>query len=261
MRKVVLVVALLCVFSCLFAEESVAVDLSGMDEQEKFAFMFYYGYEAIMQKSCKGAFLALDQDMNFIGGWQTDQTPDDFCTNIPGGTVATMQVLPIGLAKAMFYLLEDGETVARLEGMEKGIGIYAVCLFLPYEGMELEAPAYNYGKRLLEDEAIRHGLNPEDFFAFMQAQGVSEESLVYTMYNDIATASEIVLDAMGMMQEEKRSFIKSISDKLALACVLCFGVIVLVLLVLILHGKIVEKKLKKAEEKAKIDKHNEEVES
>ena len=258
MKKLVLVFVLCCIFSCLWAQESVTVDLSGMDGQEKLAFMFFYGYEAIMQKTCKGTFLALDEDMEYIGGWRTDQTPEDFCTNIPAGVITTMQVLPMGVAKTMFLLIEDRETVAKLEGMDCD-GIYAVCMFLPYEGMELEAPAYNYGKRLLEDEAIRHGLNPEDFFAFMAEQGLSEESLVYTLYNNSATASEIVLDAMGRMQKQEKSAFANVSGLLAWVCFLCVGVIVLILFVWVLHGHIVEKKLLKADLQAKIDKHNREV--
>jgi hypothetical protein len=260
MRKAILVLVLLCVFSCLFAQESVTVDLSGMDEQEKLAFMFFYGYEAIMQKACKGAFLALDPDMNYIGGWRTDQTPEDFCTNIPVGVITTMQVLPMGVAKTLFLLLGDRETVAKLEGLNYD-GIYAVCMFLPYEGLELEAPAYNYGKRLLEDEAIRHGLNPEDFFAFMQKQGISEESLVYTMYSNTATASEIVLDALGMMQVKEESVLSNAKDVLLLVCAGCIGVMALIGGVWALYSLVVRKKLSRAEALAQIDKHNKEVDS
>lgn len=258
MKKTVIIVLLLCVFSFLFAEQSVAIDLSEMDEQEQLAFMFLYGYEAILQKTCKGAFLALDADMNYIGGWRTAQTPEDFCTNIPVGVITTMQVLPMGVAKTMFLLLEDRETVAKLEGM-KAEGIYGVCIFLPYEGMELESSAYNYGKRLLEAEAIRHGLEPEEFFAFMAGQGISEEIMVYTMYNNLATSSEIVLDAMGRMQKEEKSFIEDAGSIFVVVCGICVGLIGIAGIVLVCHNLMVKKKLLRADAQAKIDKHNKEV--
>lgn len=260
MKKALLVMALLCVLGCLYAEESVAVDFSGMDSQEKAAFMFFYGYEAIMEKACKGAFLALDQESNFIGGWQTDQTPEDFCTNLPAGVIATSLVLQTDLAKAMFYLLEDKETVAKLDGMACS-WVYVVCVFLPYEGMELQEPVYSCGKRLLEDEAVRHGLNPEEFFAFMQAQGISEESLVYTMYNGIASSSEIVLDALGMMQTKKESAVANMKDVLIYMCLGCVGLIVIAGVFLAIHGLVVKKKLSQADRQAKIEKHNKEVDS
>lgn len=261
MKKTIVVLVLFCVVFSLCAESSVTVDLSDMDDEDKLAFMFFYGYEAIMQKACKGAFLAIDSDMNYIGGWRTDQTPEDFCTNIPAGVIATTQVLPMGIAKTMFLLIGDNETVAKLIGMDCA-GIYAVCMFLPYEGMELQAPAYNYGKRLLEDEAVRHGLNPKDFFSFMESQGITEESMVYTMYNNTATASEIVLDAMGMMeaQKPKGSLIESASGKLLIICGGCVGFLILLMLALIIYNRLVENKLKKADRRAEIEKHNKEVE-
>lgn len=261
MKKVTVILILSCVLFSLFAEQSVNVDLSDMDDEEKLSFMFFYGYEAIMQKVCKGAFLALDADLNYIGGWRTDQTPEDFCTNIPAGVITTVQVLPMGIAKTMFMLIEDNETVAKLIGMDCD-GIYAVCMFLPYEGMELQSPAYNYGKRLLEEEAIRHGLNPEDFFSFMENQGITEESMVYTMYNNSATASEIVLDAMGMMeaQKPKGSLIQSAGGTLLLISGACVGALILFMLILLIYNRLVEKKLKKADKQMQIEEHNKEVE-
>jgi hypothetical protein len=258
MKKTIIVVLLISLCCCTFADEIVTVDLEEMDEEDRLAYLFFYGYEAIFQEACKGAFLALNpEDLDYIGGWRTEQTPEDFCTEIPVGTIATIQGLPMGVAKTMFALLNDKETVAKLDGL-KYDSIYVVCMFLPVEDMVVENSAYNYAKRLLEKEVSRHGIEPSVFYEYMANKGISQESMVYTMYMNEATASEIVLDYLGMVEAEKEhgTTLTKMHKTIGYVCLGSLGVLAILLIVLWLHNMLVKKKLEEAEAQAEIDQHN-----
>lgn len=262
MKKVFALVTLLVAAAAVsFAQDTIAVDVSDMDTDDQLAFMFFYGYEAILEECCKGAFLAFDPDWNYIGGWRTDQTPEGFCTDVPTGTIATMQILPIGIAKTMFLLLEDRETVAKMVGLDCD-GVYVCCLFLPEDDMVVEAPAYNYGRRLLDDEIVRHGLEPSEFYAFMEGEGVTLDGMVYAMYGDTATASEIVLDGMGRMESKraKAPLLSSLKDPMALVCLGSLAVLVVLVVLLMVYNVIVGRKLARADAQAERDEHNRQVE-
>lgn len=261
MKKTLLVSLLIATAALSFAQDAVAVDVSDMDAEEQLAFMFFYGYEAIMEECCKGAFLAFDPDWNYIGGWRTDQTPEGFCTDVPTGTIATMQILPIGIAKTMFLLLGDRETVAKMVGLDCD-GVYACCLFLPHENMVLEAPAYNYGRRLLDDEIVRHGLEPSEFYAFMENEGVTLDGMVYAMYADTASASEIVLDGMGRMESKraKAPLLSTLRDPMVLVCLGCLATLVLLMVMLLVYNFLVRRRLAGADAQAERDEHNSQVE-
>ena len=266
MKKTLTVLLLVMVAFSLSAAELVNVDLSELDTEEKMAYMFLYGYEAVLEELCKGCFLAIDEDFEYIGGWRTSRTPEDFAVNVPAGTITTVEVLPRGLATVMFQLLKDNETAAKLTGI-RGDGLYVVCMFLPEDDMVLAEPSFNYGQRLLEDELARHGVNPSDFYSFMAGQTDSEtgnpitlESMVYTMYSGAATAREIVLDGMGRMEAAKQTGhgISSYSDIIAYALLVTVGVLVVIVLVYSIHESLSRKRLRKADAQAEMDKHNEE---
>lgn len=261
MKKTITVLLLAVLCFCVFADEIVTVDLEEMDEEDRLTYLFLYGYEAIFQEACKGAFLALNpEDLDYIGGWRTEQTPEDFCTEIPVGTIATVQGLPMGVAKTMFALLNDKETVAKLDGLRYD-SIYVICMFLPVEGMVVENSAYNYARRLLEKEVARHGIEPSAFYEYMANKGISQESMIYTMYMNEASASEIVLDYLGMVEAErqKETPLTKIHKNIGYICMGSFGFLALLLIILWVHNTIVKKKLEKADEQAKIESHNQSI--
>lgn len=244
MKRILTVLILLAFLAAsLSARDIITVDVSGMNDEDALSYMFLYGYEAIMEEACKGCFLAIDEEMNYLGGWRTPQTPDDFAVNIPAQAIAIPQVLPKGLAMTMFSLLGDHETTAAVSGIS-GAGIYAVCIFLPEEGMVIGDPVYDHGRRLLEDELTRHGLNPSDFYAFMETQGITLDMMVATMYRGDATAREIVVDAMGMMESSRTEDnpVKNllgpyVGPVISLAILVCIAGIVILVVVLATRKK------------------------
>ena len=248
------------------AQDVVTIDLLDMDFEDQRAFMFLYGYEAILEELCKGCFLALDIDLNYIGGWRTEMTPDDFAVNIPANTITIVEVFPNPVAKIMFQLLNDNETVAKLTSDIEYV--YVVCMFLPSDGMVVTNPSYNYGQRLLEAELARHGVNPNDFYAFMETQTdevsgkpITLDSMVTTMYRGDATAKDIVLDGLGRMQAQKNkeSMIEPympILLKILLISLASFGGLVFIYL---MYSLISRHALKKADKLAEMEKHNAEI--
>lgn len=262
MKHTCIVFLVLFVFlAAVSAADTVPVDVSQMNDDDALSYMFLYGYEAIMEELCKGCFLAIDEDLSYLGGWRTPQTPEDFAVNIPASAIAIPQVLPKGLAMTMFTLLGDYETSAAISGI-KGPGIYAVCIFLPEKGMTVGDPTYNHGQKLLENELARHGLNPSEFYAFMEGQGVTLDMMVATMYRGDATAQDIVLDGMGMMEALKTDdgiVRQLLGPHAGLIVVLILAFIAagfIVLAVILITGKRSRLKVDELEKEARREEHN-----
>lgn len=266
MKRFVLFVLLICLALSVFAQDIVTLDLMDMDIENQKAFMFLYGYEAILEELCKGCFLALDVNLNYIGGWRTEQTPDDFAVNIPVNTITTVRAVPVAVARIMFQLLDDNETVVRL--LDSLENVYLVCMFLPSEGMTVANPSYNYGQRLLEEELARHGVNPGDFYAFMETQTdetsgkpITMDSMVATMYRGDASAKDIVLDGLGRMEELKNKENRLESYTPLILQILLYsvaGIAGLALIYLFFH-LVSKHNLKKADRLAEMEKHNAEI--
>lgn len=264
-----IIAILLIVFAVAFpafSTDIIPVDVSGMNEDDALAYMFLYGFEAIMEETCKGCFLAMDENLSYLGGWRTTQTPEDFAVNIPSSAIAIPQVLPKGLAMTMFSLLGDFETSAAISGIT-GAGIYAVCIFLPEEGMVVSDPTYNYGQKLLEDELTRHGLNPDTFYSFMEQQGITLDMMVATMYRGDTTAREIVVDAMGMMESVRddsdpvRDFLGPQTGLILQISAAAAAVFVIVMAVVLLTRKKTGRDLERIEKEARREEHNDDLES
>lgn len=260
MKRILIIVLML--FTCLgilSAQDIVTADLENMHPEDKLAYLFFYGHEAIAEDVCVGCFLVFDEDMNYIGGWRTSRTPADFTSNIPSNAVSTAQAVPTSVAKMMCEVIPDSETAAKLSIVEDP-AVYVVCIFIPEEDMVVSNLSFSFGERLLTDEIVRHGLNKEEFLNFMVSLDppVTLEMMVETMYRGGATAREIVLEGMGLMEQAKHpedntAKIMGVVTRIIFVALLVGATLTVVLL---LYFSIAKKRMQKLERKALMEEHN-----
>ena len=156
--------------------EEIILDLKDLPPQESAHYAFLYGYQAILEQKCDGAFLVFTGNNDYIGGYLTPKAPDDFCVRISPDTITVSEPVTRETALAMYSLLGDRMSMSNLMACEEP-ALIAVIMFRPEEGMVITPLWYAQSEKRLEDAAIAQGMNPEDMYAIMLELGYDKDSL------------------------------------------------------------------------------------
>ena len=186
--------------------EELILDLKDLPPEESSHYAFLYGYQAILEQKCDGAFLVFTGDNDYIGGYLTPKAPDDFCVRISPDTITVSEPVTREMALAMYSLLGDRMSMSNLMACEEP-ALIAVIMFRPEEGMVITPLWYAQSEKRLEDAAIAQGMNPEDMYAIMLALGYDKDSLVASVEAG-ADPTDVTQDAMKYKkdaQTEKES--------------------------------------------------------
>ena len=186
--------------------EELILDLKDLPPEESSHYAFLYGYQAILEQKCDGAFLVFTGDNDYIGGYLTPKAPDDFCVRISPDTITVSEPVTREMALAMYSLLGDRMSMSNLMACEEP-ALIAVIMFRPEEGMVITPLWYAQSEKRLEDAAIAQGMNPEDMYAIMLALGYDKDSLVASVEAGV-DPTDITQDAMKYKkdaQTEKES--------------------------------------------------------
>lgn len=189
--------------------EEIIVNLNDLPPDESEHYAFLYGYQAIVENKCDGAFLAFTKDNDYVGGYLTPGAPDDFCVRISPDTITVSEPVTRETALAMYSLLGDRMSMSSLMVCEEP-ALVAVVMFRPEEGMTLSPLWYAQSEKRLEEAAIAQGMNPEDMYAIMLELGYDKDSLVASVEAGV-DPTDITQDAMKIKKDKEYKEESSIS--------------------------------------------------
>ena len=189
--------------------EEIILDLKDLPPQESAHYAFLYGYQAILEQKCDGAFLVFTGNNDYIGGYLTPKAPDDFCVRISPDTITVSEPVTRETALAMYSLLGDRMSMSNLMACEEP-ALIAVIMFRPEEGMVITPLWYAQSEKRLEEAAIAQGMNPEDMYAIMLELGYDKDSLVASVEAGV-DPTDITQDAMKYKKDSQTEKESSLS--------------------------------------------------
>lgn len=188
--------------------EIVSVDLSEMEGQESGDYAFVYGLTAMYQGKCKGAILTFDAKEEYIAGWLSPDAPDDFCTRISPTTLSVAEILPAAAMNYIYTLFGDRLSLSTLMTREDEAYV-CVVMFEPDDNAVV-APAWlSDAENALNAAAVAAGINPDDFYAILEMDGMDKETVTALVASGESTASELVLHVLKLRNEAKKKASKS----------------------------------------------------
>lgn len=232
------------------AHEEIILNLTDLPAEESAHYAFLYGFQAILEKKCDGAFLAFTASDEYVGGFLTEGAPDDFCVRISPDTITVSEPISRDLAMAMYSMLGDRMSLSNLMACQEDF-LVGVIMFRPEEGMVVTPLWYAEAENRLSDAAIAQGLNPEELYSIMETRGYDKDSLVASVEKG-TDPSVIALDAMKMKKdaatEESKDFSLSVKTKIIQAILICGGLILVILLLYLIISAVSGKRYKDEEE-------------
>lgn len=220
--------------------ETVEVDLSSLPVDESSHYAFLYGYQAMLQKKCRGALLTFDENMEYITGFLTADAPDDFCTRISPTTIAVAEPVLSEVMSYMYTLLGDRSSISILMGREDK-AYNAIILFEPEEDVVLTPMWYSDAENLIKENAVASGINPDEVYQYLAEDGMDKDTIIALVASDKSKALELVLSAVKLRNEAKKNASRGllaafgITDKTlytAIAGLVAVGAVVLIIYVL-----------------------------
>lgn len=194
--------------------EEIILNLNDLPPEESSHYAFLFGYQAILEKKCNGAFLAFTEDNTYVGGFLTENAPDDFCTKISPNTICVSEPISKDTIMSMYSLLGDRMSLSSLMNRQENAFV-GVVMFEVEENMVLTPLWYAQSEERLEKNAIALGLNPNDLYLIMAENGYDKDSLIASVESGISP-SDIVKDALKIQNDiihseknQKSNFIKN----------------------------------------------------
>ena len=230
--------------------EEIILNLTDLPAEESAHYAFLYGFQAILEKKCDGAFLAFTEHDEYVGGFLTEGAPDDFCVRISPDTITVSEPISRDLAMAMYSMLGDRTSLSNLMARQEEF-LVGVIMFRPEEGMVVTPLWYAESENRLTDAAIAQGLNPEELYSIMETRGYDKDSLVASVEKG-TDPSVIALDAMKIKRdaaaEEEKSFSLGVKTKIIQAILIRGGIIFVILLLYLIISAVSGKRHKDEEE-------------
>lgn len=183
--------------------DEIILNLNDLPPEESSHYAFLFGYQAILEKKCNGAFLAFTEDNTYVGGFLTENAPDDFCTKISPNTICVSEPISKDTIMAMYSLLGDRMSLSSLMNRQESAFV-GVVMFEVEDDMVLTPLWYAQSEERLEKNAIAHGLNPDDLYLIMAENGYDKDSLIASVESGISP-SDIVKDALRIQNDINRS--------------------------------------------------------
>lgn len=197
-KKLVFIICLLCLSFAIFAnayqtsQEIVTVDFDSMPYEEQTAYMFLFGIEAMMQNKAKGALLLFDKQDNYLSGFLTDNTREDFCYKISNQTIATFQIVTPDIAKVFFAMLNDINSCRVLDTVQDDLVTVVVLAEFDKDSI-LEPVAYSWAKQQLNNSITAYGIELDDFYNYIfEKTSLTQENLIMAMYTEDKTALDYI---------------------------------------------------------------------
>lgn len=202
-------------------------------------YWFLASYDLMMQKKGLGGLLAFGPDMEYVGGYRMDGTPEDFFVNMPRSTLCTPCLLPTIVAEAMYASLGDMESVASLKAYEiENDFVMMISVLKLYETVELEDTVYSRARQDIEAGINAQGLNPDDVYRVYEAAGLTKDDVIHLLIDGKKTIDEIVLDGLRMLRAERSNVLQEEEARLnrivmlAIGLLAFIGIVVIVLLII-----------------------------
>lgn len=185
------------------AEE--AVRLSDLDCELSDEFYMLTAVDLLAQGQAKGGLLCFDGEMNYIYGYSTAGTPEDFFTNVPPSTLTMGLVLPIRVIEALYLTLGDAASYAVLEGLllENKTALVAVVLCKVENDVILEDAVYNVARKQLEEASVANGLDPDEMYSLFGMKGIAQQELVGRVTKG-ESPSAIAIEALSIRKTVNR---------------------------------------------------------
>lgn len=184
----------------------IIVKLADMPADESEHYAFQYGFQAILEKKCDGAFLTLTEGGDYVGGFLTENAPDDFCVRISTDTLVVAEPIVKDLAMAMYGMLGDRMSISSLMNCSEEY-VIGIIMFRPEEGMVVTPLWYAEAENLLKEASIAVGLNPDELYSIMAEQGYDRDSLVASVDKGVS-ATDIALDAVKIKKDNQTASAK-----------------------------------------------------
>lgn len=179
-------------------------DFETRDELE--LYWFLTSYNLILQGKGQGGLLCFSDTGEYLAGYSTPGTPEDFFLDLPPSTLSIPYVFPTEVAMAMYASLDNLESYnALIKHLDNGnTAVILISVLKLYDPVVSGDPVYGITKEIIEKSVNASGLDIEPFYSIFEENGIGETDLVNMVISGQYSASDLALEAIRLMKESRQ---------------------------------------------------------